>query len=139
MLEYACERPKNVLVPTSLSHHASCPVARSLNTSSFKSFHSYSFSVVSTTPPSGNCPFGFFSFENTKNPLKIQKPPKPETSKPVLFRRNLINKCSRKTSPNVANNYTNVISRVLGFSKTPKIEKTVKNRKPNGQFPDVVY
>jgi len=48
-----------------------------------------------------------------------------------------INKCSRKTSPNVANNYKNVISRVLGFSKTPKIEKTVKNRKPNGQFPDV--
>jgi len=41
------------------------------------------------------------------------------------------------TLPNVANNYKNVISRVLGFSKTPKIEKTVKNRKPNGQFPDV--
>jgi len=39
---------------------------------------------------SGNCPFGFLSFENTKNPLKIQKTSETGNFETyVLFRKNL--------------------------------------------------
>jgi len=39
---------------------------------------------------SGNCPFGFWSFENTKNPLKIQKTSETGNFETyVLFRKNL--------------------------------------------------
>jgi len=39
---------------------------------------------------SGNCPFGFLSFENTKNPLKIQKTSETRNFETyVLFRKNL--------------------------------------------------